>query len=83
MKVFTTDAEYLQSAIDSVARLTYEKAVDVMQGGNIAKLQADALQSLSLVALHYGLSNTTVNFYFQIVDEENRRSDWEGEYYDN
>lgn len=81
MHVFVTDREYQQSAIDLVARLVFEKASDIMQGGNLALLQAEALNTLSFVALHNDLSNTVINTYFTILDDENKKSDL-GAYHD-
>lgn len=70
MHVFMTDREYQQAAIDLVARIVFEKASDIMQGGNSADIQADTLNCLSFVAIANDLSNTVINTYYDMLANE-------------
>lgn len=67
--IFMTDREYLQSSLDVVSRLIFEKACDVAQCSALPKLQLDALKCLSSVALKNDLSNAVINTYFDLITD--------------
>ena len=77
MHVFMTDKEYQQSAIDIVARMIFERASDIMQGGNPPDYQIDCLATLSRVAVFKDLSNTVLNTFLEMLEEENAKNDLE------
>lgn len=71
---FMTDREFHQSALNSVARIVFDRASDILQCGAPVYDHVKALSVLSNAAVFAGYSNTAINTYYTILDDENVRS---------
>lgn len=73
MKIFHNDAELLENAIVLVARLTFEKAIPVITGGNVADESEATLSYLMELAQEQNLPKKSIDsiafYYHQILDE--------------
>lgn len=84
IRTYMTDKEHDQSALDRVARMTFDRASEILSDGNPILGHIKALQILSNVAVFAGFSNTVINTYYQILDDENNKNnDMEGWYKDD
>lgn len=71
-RLFTTDTEFLQASIDTVARLVSEKSSRVIATGNVADVGQQTLIYLESVAVSNGLSPSNINVYTDIISEHNQ-----------
>lgn len=74
MIVYTTEKEFEESAIVFVARMAYEKAVEVISSGIVADESQDLLFYLKSLAEEKALSKDSVNAiatYLNMVLDEN------------
>ena len=75
IKVFSSEFEFKQDAIMLVARLTFDIAVDVIGGGNVADDSESVLSYLLDMAKQESLNKRTqdaISFYLDSVIERNR-----------
>ncbi len=75
IKVFSSEFEFKQDAIMLVARLTFDIAVDVIGGGNVADDSESVLSYLLDMAKQESLNKRTqdaISFYLDSVIEHNR-----------
>ncbi|MGB3109631.1 MAG: hypothetical protein WBB40_03495 [Psychrobacter alimentarius] len=71
-RMFTTDTEFLQASIDTVARLVSEKSSRTIATGNVADVGQETLTYLESVAVSNGLSPSNINVYTDIISEHNQ-----------
>lgn len=72
---YMTDREHAQAALDMSARIIFDRASDILSGGNPVTDSVNALLVLSNAAVFAGLSNTSINVFFGILDTENAKND--------
>ena len=75
IKVFSSEFEFKQDAIMLVARLTFDIAVDVIGGGNVADDSESVLSYLLDMSKQESLNKRTqdaISFYLDLVIEHNR-----------
>lgn len=80
---YSDDREFKQAAIDTVSRLVFDAAAKTLSNGSPIHSEVKALLVLSNAAHYHNLSNTTINTYYTLLDEENSKNDdldgWEKE----
>lgn len=79
-RTFVTDKEYVQSSLDTTARIIFERASSVISCGSSSNDLVFMLNRLSTIALESGYSNTVINAYFLCIDAENEKSFDEKDY---
>lgn len=73
--VYMTDKEHDQAAIDKSARIIFDRASNILSDGNPISESINALSVLSNAAVFAGLSNTSINVFYSILDNENSKND--------
>ncbi|GAA0324961.1 hypothetical protein GCM10009129_23390 [Psychrobacter aestuarii] len=73
--LYHTDKEFYQASLDSSARLIFDKASSQLSDGNPVHTEVKALLTLSNTALFHSLSNTVINTYYTILNDENSKND--------
>lgn len=80
MHVFQTDRECNQAALDKAARFIFDRASEILSDGNPVADSVTALSVLSNTAVFAGYSNTSINVFFSILDDENAKNNDMGGY---
>lgn len=75
MHNYMTDREHNQAALDISARMVFDRASNILRDGNPVHDECKALQVLSYTAIFSGYSNTTINTFYDLVNEENEKND--------
>lgn len=79
MHTYMTDREFHQSALDVTARIIFDRASEILAGGNPVDESICALSVLSNSAVFAGYSNTSINVFYTILsDESSQNDDMEG-----
>lgn len=79
MHNFMTDREFHQAALDVSARIIFDRASEILAGGNPVDESICALSVLSNSAVFAGYSNTSINVFYTILsDESSQNDDMEG-----
>lgn len=71
---FMTDREFEQTALDLAARIIFDRASQIMADGNPVSDSVTALNVLSNAAVFASYSNTSINVFFNILDDENTKN---------
>ena len=77
---YMTDREHDQSSLDRVARMIFDRASQIMADGNPVNESVKVLAVISNVAVFAGFSNTAINTYYAILEDECKRSGEENDY---
>lgn len=75
MHTYMTDREHNQAALDIAARMMFDRASIILRDGNPVHEECNALKVLSFTAVFAGYSNTTINTFYDLVNEENEKND--------
>ncbi len=71
---YMTDREHDQAAIDKAARIIFDRASSILSDGNPVDESVTALSVLSNSAVFGGLSNTSINVFYGILENENAQN---------
>jgi hypothetical protein len=72
---YMTDREHDQAALDKSARIIFDRASDILSSGNPVNDSITALSVLSNAAVFAGFSNTSINVFYSILDNENSQNE--------
>ena len=75
MHAYMTDREHDQSALDRSARIIFDRASEIMAAGNPVRDSITALSVLSNAAVFAGFSNTSINVFYTILNDEHSKND--------
>lgn len=75
MHTYMTDREHDQAALDKSARIIFDRASEILSSGNPVHESVTALSVLSNSAVFAGFSNTSINVYLTILDNENSQNE--------
>lgn len=75
-RIFHTDREFHQQSFDVVARLVFDRASVILSNGNPVHNEVKTLLCLSNAAAFSGYSNTVINTFYTLLDDENSKNDY-------
>ncbi len=76
MRTFITEQEFLQTSLETTVRLLFDRASQILSEGNPVHDYCNSILLLSNLATNNNLSNTTINFYYETLNDENSKNEF-------